>query len=236
LIGQMRARLSVADEWMGAPAPASSLFRLAATGSGTLAHKEGRETKEERMSTGAIIVIAVVVAIILIALLALMPRMREGARIRKRERELKIRRQQAESQHLQQAEARSQSAEAAEQRARIAEQEAQRERAEAELHQQRATAVEQGHADHELIEDHEREHFAGTSAVPEGQDAANEDGSGSGRTSAYEEGRMSAHEPGRQDDFQDGRAEEAQRDSEGGLLGRFRRRGSADDRETARRS
>jgi hypothetical protein len=47
---------------------------------------------------------------------------------------------------------------------------------------------------------------------------------------------MAAHEPGRQQDFQEGRAEQQQRDSEGGLLGRFRRRRSSDDRETARRS
>ena len=48
-----------------------------------------------------------------------------------------------------------------------AEQEARRQRAEAELRQEKATLHERGMADHELIEDHERERFAGTSAVPD---------------------------------------------------------------------
>ena len=53
----------------------------------------------------------------------------------------------------------------AEQRAQMAETEAKRERAEAELGEQRAHMHEQGMADDELIEDHERDKFAGTSAV-----------------------------------------------------------------------
>ncbi|HKN94266.1 MAG TPA: hypothetical protein VJU60_08040 [Thermoleophilaceae bacterium] len=183
------------------------------------------------MSTGAIIAIVVVVVIILVALAVLLPRMRETARIKKRERELQGRREEVATQHREEAQTRAQSAEAAEQRARMAEQEARRERAEAQLHEERATASERGMADHELIDDHEREHFAGTSAVPEGEAARDGDGD---RTSAYDEGRAAAHEPERRTDFQEGRAEEEQR-SEGGLRGRFSRR-NADDPETTRRS
>ena len=116
------------------------------------------------MSTGAIVVIAVVVAIILLALMFLMPRMRERSRIRKRERELGQRRESAAAEHREEAQSRARSAEEAEQRARIAEQEAQRERAEADLHKERAHATERGMADHQLIDDRERERFAGTSA------------------------------------------------------------------------
>ena len=50
----------------------------------------------------------------------------------------------------------------------MAQKEAERERAEAELHQERATMHERGEADHELIDEHERDKFAGTSADPDG--------------------------------------------------------------------
>lgn len=120
------------------------------------------------MSVVAIIVVVVVVVAILAALFAFMPRIRERGRVRRRELELGQRRKQAVSEQREQADQRARQAEMAEQRARIAEQEARRERAEAELHQERATMHEEGMADHELIEDHEREHFAGTSAVPAG--------------------------------------------------------------------
>ena len=66
-------------------------------------------------------------------------------------------------------------AEMAEQKAKMAEAEAQRERAEAELREQRAQMHERGMADHELIDESERDRFAGTSAVPDerdGDDAA----------------------------------------------------------------
>jgi hypothetical protein len=188
------------------------------------------------MSTGAIVAIAVVAAIILLALVFLMPRMRERGRIRKRERELEQRRETAAAEHRGEAEQRAQSAEAAEQRARIAEQEAQRERAEADLHKERAHATEQGMADRELIDDHEREHFAGTSA---GVATNGADGDGDGaaerdRTTAYSEDRAAAGDPRRQADFEDGRVDQTRRTQRsGGLLGRFRRK-PADDRETTR--
>jgi hypothetical protein len=47
----------------------------------------------------------------------------------------------------------------------MAETEAQKERAEADLREQRAQLHERGMADDELIEDHERDRFAGTSAM-----------------------------------------------------------------------
>jgi hypothetical protein len=83
---------------------------------------------------------------------------------------------------------------------RIAEQEAQLERAEAELRQQRAALHEEGMADHELVEEHERERFVGTSAIPETQ--SNADGDAGWRD------------------------EQSDEDDRHGLLGRFRRRGS----------
>ena len=58
----------------------------------------------------------------------------------------------------------------AEQRARIAQREAEAERAQAELHQERAGLHEKGMADHELIDDSERDKFAGTSAISPGTD------------------------------------------------------------------
>ena len=115
------------------------------------------------MSTGIIIAIVVVVAIVVFALLLAAPRMR----VLRRERELQERRTRLAGEHRQEAESRAERAEAAEQRARIAEAEAQRERAEAQLHQERANVHEQGLADHELVQEHERDRFAGTSAVPE---------------------------------------------------------------------
>ena len=56
----------------------------------------------------------------------------------------------------------------AEREARMAQKNAERQRAEAELHEERAQMHERGDADHELIEDHERERFAGTSADRDG--------------------------------------------------------------------
>ena len=108
------------------------------------------------MSTGLIIAIVVAAVIVLIALLVLTPRMRERGRIRRRERLLEERRQQAAAEHRQLAETRAQNAEAGvERRARVAEQEARREHAEAELHRERAAASESGMADGELIGDEE---------------------------------------------------------------------------------
>ncbi len=138
------------------------------------------------MSTGLIIAI-VVIALILLALLFFLPRMREKARVQKRERELGQRREAVAGQHREVADTRSREAEQAERQARIAEKEAERQRAEAELHQERATMHERGDADHELIEEHERDKFAGTSADPDGTMAQEP-------RSEFEEGREVGHE------------------------------------------
>src|SRR4051812_25552066 len=129
-------------------------------------HLEGRFP----MTTGAIIAI-VVVALIIIGLLAFMlPRMRARARVQKRERELQSRRERVAGEHRAEADMRARQAAEAEQRARIAATEAKAERAQAEFHQERAGLHERGMADDELIEDHERERFEGTSAMSPGTD------------------------------------------------------------------
>jgi hypothetical protein len=88
--------------------------------------------------------------------------------------------------HRREAESREREAAEAEQRARIAEREAQAQRAQAELHQEKAGLHERGMADHELVEDHEREKFAGTSAMQDRDAAAAVDDPN--RTD-YEQGR-----------------------------------------------
>lgn len=119
------------------------------------------------MSTVLIIVIVVVVIIVIagLVLLTRLPKARERARVQKRERELDQRRDQVVEQHRDEAASRERQAEVAEQRARVAAQEAERERAEAQLAEEKAKLHEQGLADHELIGDDERQHFAGTSAA-----------------------------------------------------------------------
>jgi hypothetical protein len=117
------------------------------------------------MTTGAIIAI-VVVALIVIALLAfVLPRMRARARVQKRERELQQRRESVAGEHRAEADARQRQASEAEQRAKIAQREAEAERAQASLHAERAQLHERGMADHELIDESERDRFAGTSAM-----------------------------------------------------------------------
>ena len=122
------------------------------------------------MTTGAIIAI-VIAALIIIALVAfLMPRMRRQAQVQKRERELQNRRERVANEHRAEADSRERQASEAEQRARIAQKEAEAERAQAQLHQERAGLHEKGMADDELIDDHERQKFAGTSAMSPGTD------------------------------------------------------------------
>ena len=117
------------------------------------------------MSTGLIIAI-IVVALVLIALFAfVLPRARRTARVKARERELGQRRERAAEEHRIEANERNRQAELAEQKARMAESEAQRERAEADMREQRAQMHERGMADHELVDEHERERFEGTSAM-----------------------------------------------------------------------
>ena len=122
------------------------------------------------MTTGAIIAI-VVVALIIIALLAFaLPRMRTRARVQKRERELHNRRERVAGEHRAEADVRERQASAAEQRARLAAREANAAQAQAELHAERADLHERGMADDELIDDSERDRFAGTSAMSPGTD------------------------------------------------------------------
>ena len=162
------------------------------------------------MSTGLIIAI-VVIAVILIAVFAfVLPRARHRAQVRARERELEQRRERVVDEHRTHADERSQRAELAEQRAREAEQEARRERADAELHEQRAQRHEQGMADHELIEDHERDRFAETSAM---QDDERHRGSVAGEQPR----RSAAPEAG--DEYRQGRVDEA-RERESGRFTR----------------
>jgi hypothetical protein len=175
------------------------------------------------MSVLEIIVLVVVVGALLFALFVFLPRIRARGQAKMRERELKQRRDRVVSEQREAAEDRARRAEAAERRARIAEHEARRERAEAQLREERAALHERGMADHELIEDHEREHFAATSAVADKSgESDDEDRSEQRGSSAYHEGRRSVREPGRGEDFQRGRRDE-KADGDG-LLGRFRRR------------
>ena len=138
------------------------------------------------MSTGLIIAI-VVVALILLAILFLLPRMKRQAQLKKRERELSNRREAVATEHREVADTRQREADEAERRARMAQKEAERQRAEAELHQERATMHERGEADHELIDDEERERFAGTSADPDGTMAEQP-------RSEFEQGREVGHQ------------------------------------------
>jgi type II secretory pathway pseudopilin PulG len=112
------------------------------------------------MSTGLIIAI-VVVAILIIALLVLLPRMRASARRKQAERELHSRRERVADEQRSEAAERERSADMAERKARMAQQEAERERAEANLRHERAEMHERGEADHELIDDSERDRFQG---------------------------------------------------------------------------
>lgn len=117
------------------------------------------------MSTAVVLIIVAVVVIALIALLLALPRMRERSRIRSRERQLDARRDQVVTAHREEAAQRERQAEVAEQRARVAQQEAERERAAAQVREEQAALHERGLADHELINENEREEFEGTSAV-----------------------------------------------------------------------
>jgi len=121
------------------------------------------------MSTGLIVVI-VVAAIILLALLVMLPRMRASAQRQKAERELNQRRETVAGEHRSAARDREQRAEMAEQKARIAQQTAEKERAEAGLMEERASMHERGMADHELVDDSERDKFADVMSTPGDRD------------------------------------------------------------------
>jgi hypothetical protein len=158
------------------------------------------------MSVLAIIVLVVVVVAIAFALFVFVPRARAKAREKKRERELGQRRERAVSERREEADRRTRRAEEAELRARIAEQEAARERADAQLRRDQAALHERGMADHELMDERDRERFAGTSATPDGDDRSERD-----RSRAYQEGQRSVGEPVRADEFARGRRQEESR-------------------------
>lgn len=155
------------------------------------------------MSTGLIIAI-VVIALILLAVFAfVLPRARKGAAVKKRERELEQRREHRAEEHRAEAAERRSQAEMAEERARMAETEAQKERAEAEMREQRAQMHERGMADDELIDESERDKFAGTSATRDepapmrGDDhtmATNDDRPMHEPATEYEQGRIDERE------------------------------------------
>ena len=158
------------------------------------------------MSTGLIVAI-VIVAIIIIALLVMLPRMRRKAELQKRERELGRRRESASMEHREVADERQLEAEEAERRARMAQKEAERQRAEAELHQERAQMHERGEADHELIDEQERDRFAGTSADRDGTLSE-------GPRSEFDQGREVGHEEERDGRvMRDGRTDDARTES-----------------------
>jgi type II secretory pathway pseudopilin PulG len=164
------------------------------------------------MSTGAIIAI-VVVALIIIALFAfVLPRMRARARVRARERELQQRREQVAGEHRAEAETRQREAAQAEQKARIAQKEAEAQRAQAQLHEERAGLHERGMADDELIDDHERDRFEGTSAMrPSTDDDAAERGTLDNDRNATTGGAVASGAAGSDGmgDYERGRRDEA---------------------------
>jgi hypothetical protein len=170
------------------------------------------------MTTGAIIAI-VVAALLVIAVVAfLLPRMRHKAQIQKRERELQQRRDRVANEHRSEAEQRDHQASQAEQRARIAQKEAEAERAQAQLHQERAGLHEKGMADDELIDDHEREKFKGTSAMSptadrDGDGRSDHDRDGDGRDDRRE-GITGQDRGTLDDDYDRGRHDQAVEDEQ----------------------
>lgn len=146
------------------------------------------------MSTGVIIAIIVAVLIILAILAFVLPRARRKAQVRGRERELEGRRERVATEHRETAGAREREAEAAQQRARMAQAEAERQRAEAQMHSERADMHERGLADHELVEEHEREHFAPALEGDEARTTEREGGTVHEPATEYEHGRMDERE------------------------------------------
>jgi FtsZ-interacting cell division protein ZipA len=177
------------------------------------------------MSTGLIIAI-VVVALILLALVAfVLPRARRNAQVKARERELEQRRERVAGEHRAEAEERHRHAELAEQKAQMAEAEAKRERAEAEMREQRATMHERGMADHELVDESERDRFAGTSATRD-EGATRHD-----EPAATGEDERPMHEP--TSDYEQGRRDEAH-DEESGRFNRSPETERTDDPSRSR--
>ena len=149
------------------------------------------------MTTGAIIAI-VVVALIVVALLAFaLPRMRARARVQRQERELQNRRERVAGEHRAEADVRERQASQAEQRARLAEREAEAQRAQANLHAEQANLHERGMADDELIDDSERDRFAGTSAMSPGTDRDGDGVDDRRESGVLDDGRAENERPAR---------------------------------------
>ena len=164
------------------------------------------------MSTGLIILI-VVVALLLIGLLVMLPRMRAKANERKAQRELESRRDRVATEHRETASARAGEADRAEQEAEIAQQKARAERAEAERHEAEARMHDRGLADDKLVEDHERDRFAGVTG-DNGTDRRDDDRVVDGRTADEQPAarRATADDAADRPDteYEQGREDEAQ--------------------------
>lgn len=117
------------------------------------------------MSAAAWIIIVLAVLAI-IALVVLMPRLRAKSQEQKAKRELGQRRERVATDNREQAGQRDRQAEQAEQKAAAAQQAAERERAEARRLETEADRHEQGLADDELIEDHERDRLGPVAGTP----------------------------------------------------------------------
>ncbi len=163
------------------------------------------------MTTTAIIAI-VIAALLIIAVVAFMlPRMRRKAQIQKRERELQQRRDRVAGEHRAEAEAArapGQSRPSSERGSPSGKPRPSAPRRE--LHQERAGLHERGMADDELIDESEREKFAGTSAMSTDRDGDGVDDS------------REATADGRQDRDADG-VDDRQRDDGGWPSGPGRR-------------
>lgn len=117
------------------------------------------------MST-AVWIIIVLAVLAIIALVVMLPRMRAQSRERQAKRELGQRRERVATDNREEAGVRSRQAEQAEQKAAAAQQAAERERAEARRLETEADRHEQGLADDELIEDHERDRLGPVAGTP----------------------------------------------------------------------
>lgn len=126
------------------------------------------------MST-AVWIIIVLAVLAIIALVVMLPRMRAQSRERQAKRELGQRRERVATDNREQAGQRSRQAEQAEQKAVAAQQAAERERAEARRLETEADRHEQGLADDELIEDHERDRLGPVAGTPIDSDADGRD-------------------------------------------------------------
>jgi FtsZ-interacting cell division protein ZipA len=159
------------------------------------------------MSTGLIIAIVVIALILLVLFAFVLPRARRTAQVKARERELEQRRERVAEEHRTEAEERRGMAERAEQKAQMAQAEAERERAEAQLREQRAQMHERGMADDELIDESERDRFAGTSGMSNAPTDTRDDDDVAARDASLGDEDRPMHEP--RTEYEQGRVDEA---------------------------